>query len=239
MEMSGLAIMRNVPGMQAGIVLLNILVLAVIAVIVLPGQRLHRSAWVLVGVMILGNFLLAFLYSMEEFGTERLFSGMVQYFTTAGISPLEGLMLVVLGLLFTREHGVLAILLVVGGYSYMFADSDYLFGYPQRDWAWLTTYFAAITVLYLLVVPVALLRAKTRQGRALAVFGPLVIFFALHFIVPVLVIQEPIRIPPGEVVGVINILLSFVLAWVVFSAVGDFRGEAEIESNAARASLVN
>lgn len=239
MEMSGLALIRNIPGMQAGIVLLNILVLAVIVVIVLPGQRLPRSAWVLVGIMIVGNLLLAFLYSMEEFGSERLFSGMVQYFTTAGIGPLEGLMLVALGLLFAREHGVLAILVVVGGYSYMFADSDYLFGYPQRDWAWLTTYFTAITVLYLLVVPAALLRARTRQGRALAVFVPLVIFFTLHFIVPLLVIQEPIRIPPGEVVGVINILLSFVLAWVVYSEVGRKGEAAKTSSNLAADSMAN
>ena len=239
MEMAGLAIMRNVPGMQAGIVLLNILVLAVIAVIVLPGQRLPRSAWILVGVMILGNFLLAFLYSMEEFGTERLFSGMVQYFTTAGISPLEGLMLVAIGVFFARQHGVLAILVVAGGYSYMFADSDFLFGYPQRDWTWLTTYFAAITVLYLVLVPLALLRARTRQGRALAVFVPVVVFFVLHIIVPWLVIQGPVRINPGEVVWVINILLSFVLAWVVYSEIGDRTGEAKIESNAAQASMVN
>jgi hypothetical protein len=239
MEMAGLAIMHSVPGMQAGIAVLNILVLAVITAIVLPGQRLPRSAWVLIGVMILGNLLLAFLYSMEEFGTERLFSGMVQYFATAGIGSLEGLMLVAVGLLFARQHGVLAILVVIGGYSYIFLDSDYLFGYPQREWAWLATYFAGITILYLVVVPLALLRARTRLGRALAVFLPLVIFHGLRITVPLLVIQEPIRVLPGEVVWVINILLSFVLAWVVYNVVEEIQEGAEVESSVLPASLVN
>ena len=89
------------------------------------------------------------------------------------------------------------------------------------------------------MVPAALLRAKTRQGRALAVFVPLVIFFTLHFIVPLLVIQEPIRIPPGEVVGVINILLSFVLAWVVYSEVGRKGVAAKTSSNLAADSMAN
>ena len=100
-------------------------------------------------------------------------------------------------------------------------------------------YLAAITILYLVVMPMVLLRAKTKIGRALAVFVPLAIFFVLHFIVPLLVIQEPIRLMPGEVVWVINILLSFVLAWVVYSEVGAKRVEAQTSSNTATAAMVN
>ena len=226
-------------GRQAGIALLNIVGIGVIMAVVLRGQRLPRSAWILAGLMVVGNLVLAVLYSLVEFGARGLLIGMVQYFTTSGIVPLEGLMLVALGLLFAREHGVLAILVLIGGTSYMFADSDYLFGYPQRDWEWLVMYLAAITILYLVVMPVVLLRAKTKIGRALAVFVPLAIFFVLHFIVPLLVIQEPIRIMPGEVVGVINILLSFVLAWVVYSEVGEKRVEGQTSSNTATAAMVN
>lgn len=226
-------------GMQAGIALLNLLIITVVWVIVLRGQRAPRSAWILGGVMLVGNLVLAFLYSRAEFGGDGLMRGVAQYFTISGLGPLEGLMLVAIGLIFAREHGVLAILVVVGGYSYMFADSDYLFGYPQREWAWLTTYFAALTVLYLMVVPIALLRAKTRLGRAMAVFVPLVTFHILRLTGPLLVIQEPVRIMPGEVVATINILLSFVLAWVLYSALGEVRQESLASSNLEKESLVN
>jgi len=225
--------------MQAGIALLNIVVITLIGAAVMRRQRFPRSAWILGGVMLVGNLVLAFLYSRSEFGGEGLIRGVAQYFTASGLGPLEGLMLVAIGLLFAGEHGVLAMLVVVGGYSYMFADSDYLFGYPQREWAWLSTYFAAITVLYLVVVPVALLRAKTRQGRALAVFVPLVAFHLIRLFVPLLVIQEPVRIMPGEVVATINVVLSFVLAWVIYSEVGEARLELETSGKLAIDSLVN
>jgi hypothetical protein len=244
MELSGLAkslnsLMLVRAGMQVGIAVLNIVVIAAICAVVLRGQRLPRSAWILGGVMVGGNLVLAFLYSLEEFRAGGLLPGVVQYFTTSGVGPLEGLMLVAVGSLLARKHGVLAILVVVGGYSYMFADSDYLFGYPQREWAWLATYFAAITILYLVVVPIALLRAKTRLGRALAVFVPLVTFHMLRLTVPLLVIQEPIRMLPGDVVATINILLSFVLAWVLYSEIGEARQESQSSSNLAIESLVN
>jgi hypothetical protein len=189
--------------------------------------------------MVVGNLLLAVLYSLEEFGSGEGLTGLVRYFTTSGVGPLEGLMLVALGLLFAREHGVLAILVLVGGHSYMFSDSDFLFGHPQRDWGWLTTYFAGITILYLVVVPIALLRAKTSMGRALAIFVPLVAFHVLQFTVPWLVIQEPIRIMPGEVVSVINVLLSFVLAWGVYSEVGEVGMEAQTNGNLLTATRVD
>jgi len=244
MGLSGLARSRQIlildrTGMQAGIALLNVALITMVGVAVLRRQRIPRSARTVGGVIVVGNLVLAFLYSLAEFGGEGLVRGIVLYFTTSGVGPLEGLMLVGIGLLFAREHGVLAILVVVGGYSYMFADSDYLFGYPQRDWAWLSTYFAAITILYLVVVPTALLRAKTHLGRALAVFVPLVTFHVLRLTVPLLVIQEPIRLRPGDVVATINIVLSFVLAWVVYSAMGEARRVSHASSNMEIESLVS
>jgi len=212
---------RNPAGMQWGIALMNIAVIALIMPVMLRGKHLKRMAWILGGIILAGNIVIALFYSLYESRTGAIFSGLTYYFTTAGIGPLEGLMLVALGMLFAREHGVLAILVLIGGYSYMFADSDYLFGHPQRDWAWLTTYFAAITILFLVVVPVALLRAKTRLGRALAIFVPVFSFHVLRFTVPLLVIPEPVRISQGELVWVLNILLMFVLAWVVYSQLGD------------------
>jgi hypothetical protein len=241
MGLSGLINSRQIlyPGMQASIALLNLVVITMITISVLRGQRLPRLAWILGGVMLVGNFMLAFLYSLEEFGAGGLLAGVVQYFTTSGVGPLEGLMLVAIGLLFARQNGVLAILVLVGGYSYMFADSDYLFGYPQGEWAWLAIYFAAITILFLVVVPVALLRARTRPGRALAVFVPLVAFHVLRLSVPLLVSQEPVKVMPGDIVATINILLSFALAWVVYAEVGQAGQEARAGNSVGTESLVN
>ena len=225
--------------MQAGIALLNLLIIIAVWVTMLRDRRLPRAVWILGGIMLAGNTVLAFLYSWTEFQAGGLLPGMVQYFTTPGLGPLEGLMLVAVGLLLAREHGVLAVLVFVGGYSYMFADSDYLFGYPQREWVWLSIYFAGITFLYLVVTPIALLRAKTRLGRALAVFAPVVTFYIVRLIVPLLVIQQPLKIRPGEVVATINILLSLFLAWVLYSHLGDSAGEAQPSGNLETSPLPN
>jgi len=218
---------------------LNFLVICVICAAVLRRHRIPRSAWILAGILVVGNLALALLYSLDLFGENGLLNGLVQYFSISGLGPLEGMMLVALGMLFAREHGVLAILVVVGGYSYMFADSDYLFGYPQRDWAWLSTYFAAITILFLVVVPITLLRAKTRLGRVLAVFLPLLAFHALRLFVPLLVIQEPIQMRPGDLIATINILLSFVLAWVVYDMIAGEKQEVQASGDLAAQQVVN
>ena len=115
--------------------------------------------------------MLAALYSLRD-STVWLVPGIVRYFTGSGIGPMEGLILVAVGLLAARRHGVLAILVVVGGYGYMCMDSDYLFGPTLREWAALTPYLAGMTLLYLVVGPVAFLRARTTVGRAAAVFVP-------------------------------------------------------------------
>jgi hypothetical protein len=212
---------------ETGIALLNILLAAALFVALLRGQRVPGSIWLVIGVMVFGNVLLALLYSLALFGGARLFPAMLQYFTTPGVGPVEGLMLVAVGLLAARRQGVLALLVVVGGYSYMCLDNDYLFGYPFREWTGLSAYLAAVTVLFLVVVPVALLRAKTRLGRALAVFAPVVAFHIARLTIPLLVIQQPIKVRPGDVTATINIVLSFVLAWVLYNHIGKATYDAE------------
>jgi hypothetical protein len=206
-----------------GIALLDIVVATAIFAAILHGRRVPGSIWLVLGVIVVGNVLAAAVYSLAGFGGTRLFAGMLAFFTTAGIGPVEGLMLVAAGLLAARQHGVLALLVVVGGYGYMCADSDYLFGFPIREWAGLPAYLIVVTILYLVVVPVAFLRAKTRLGRALAVFVPVVAFHVMRLTIPSLVIQQPIEFPTGDVVLSINVVLSFVLAWVLYSHIGDPR----------------
>jgi hypothetical protein len=218
-------------GRETGIALLSILLIATIFVVMLRGQRLPGSVWLVIGVLVLGNVILATLYSLNVFGSDRLFPGMSQYFTTSGLGPLEGLMLVAVGLLAARQHGVLAILVVVGGYTYMFSDTDYLFGYRYRDWTGLSAYYVAITILYLIVVPIALLRAKSRLGRALAVFVPVVAFHVVRLSVPLLVIQQPIKLRPGDVVATINVMLTLILAWVLYSYIGDVRRDIQVKDS--------
>jgi hypothetical protein len=224
---------------ETGVALLSIVLIAVIIMALLRGQRLPGSVWLVIGVMLFGNAIMATLYSLTVDGGDRLFFGLSQYFTTSGLGPLEGLMLVAVGLLAARQHGVLAILVVVGGYSYMFTDTDYLFGYPFREWTGLSAYFVTITILYLVVVPVAFLRAKTRLGRALAVFVPVVAFHVARLTVPLLVIQQPIQLHPGNVIATFNVMLSLILAWVLYSYFGDTSRDMQLNDSLEESPLPN
>ena len=183
--------------------------------------------------------LLATIFSLARYGGDRLFVGMFEYFTTSGLGPAEGLMLVAAGLLAARQHGVLALLVVIGGYFYMFTDSDYLFGYPDRGWMGLSAYLLTVTIFYMVVLPVAFLRAKTRLGRVLAVFIPVVTLFETRLIVPLLVIQQPLKMRPGDVIASINILLILILAWVLYSHVGDTARDAQPSGDLEAAPLPN
>ena len=208
-------------GAWTAITIIDFVLAAAIFVILLRNQRLPRSVWLLLGIMIFGNALLAIFYSLVEYGTVQLNPGMFQYFTGSGLGLVEGLMLVAVGLLAARQHGVLAVLVVVGGYYYMVADSDYLSGFRLREWTGLSAYLIGATVLLLVVVPVALLRAKSRLGRALALFAPMVAFHVVRLAVPSLVLQLPLDMRSGETIYSMNILLSLVLAWVLYSHIGD------------------
>jgi hypothetical protein len=207
-------------GVWTAITIIDFVLAAAIFVILLRGQRLPLSAWLILGIIIFGNALLAIFYSFVDYGAVQLKPGIFQYFTESGIGPVESLMLVAVGLLAARQHGVLAALVVVGGYYYMVADSDYLSGFRLREWTGLSAYLIGATIL-LLVVPVAILRTKSRLGRALAVFAPLVAFHVVRLTVPSLVLQQPLNMRSGEVIYSINILLSLVLAWVLYSHIGN------------------
>lgn len=204
-----------------GITIINFVLAAVLFLVLLRGQRLPASIWLVIGVIAFGHLLLAILYSLTRYGGDQPFAGMLEYFATSGLGPLEGLMLVAVGLLFARQHGTLALLVVVGGYFYMFTDSDYLSGFLLRDWGGLALYLGGAAILFLVVAPVALLRARTRLGRALAVFVPLVAFHVVRLLVPAIVLGEPLKIMPGEIVASINMLLILILAWVLYSAIGE------------------
>jgi hypothetical protein len=208
-------------GIETGITLINFVLGVALFVALLRGRRVPGFAWMVIGVIVFGYVVLAVLYSLVTHGGTGFLPGMLQYFTTSGIGPIEGLMLVAAGLLAAQQHGVLAILVVIGGYSYMCMDSDYLFGYPHRGWVGLSLYLAVVTIPFLVVAPVALLRARTRLGRACAVFVPVVIFHVTRLTIPLLVIQQPVKLSPGEVVFTISIVLSLLLAWSLYSHLGD------------------
>jgi len=197
--------------------LLQLLLVVVIFVVVLRNRRVPGSFWLILSAMVLGNILMAILYSGQINRGDQLVSEITQYFTSSGMGTIEGLMLVAIGLLAAQQHSVLAILVMVGGYSYMFLDTDYLFGSPLREWAWFPVYLVAVTALFLVVVPVALLRTKTIIGRAIAVFVPVVASHVARITIPFLVVQPRVAFRPGEIVYSINILLSLILAWILYN----------------------
>ena len=194
---------------------LELVLAAVLFAILLSRRQLPRSAWAAVGLValayVLALVLLGWIYPEEA---HRLSTQ--QHLLGALPGPAEGLFLVALGLLAARRHGVLALLVVLGGYVYIFTDSDYLFGYRQRDWATLQLYLATMCFLFMVVAPVALLRARTKAGRAAGLFVPVIIVLAARLFVPAWVVNLPVN-GPGDVMLSVTILMSLVLAWVLYS----------------------
>jgi hypothetical protein len=200
---------------ESWLTLLQALLAVILLSVLLRGRRRLAAFWLVAAGILVFNLLMAAGYSREYFGSSPLLSGMMTYFTNNAMSPLEGFLLVGIGLLAVRQHGELALLVVAGGYSYMLMDSDYLFGSPERTWPGLMLYFMCLILIYLVVMPVAALRARSSLGRALAVFLPVALFHAARLIVPSLVLQHTIRLPLGEVPLSANVLLSLLLAWTV------------------------
>jgi hypothetical protein len=192
--------------------------------------HLPGTVWLVFGVFMVGNLVIAVLYSLSISGFAPLPVGFWQYFTVSDIGPITGLMLVAVGLLAARKQGVLGILVVIGGYGFMFLDSDYLLSYPAPEWIGIPAYLALMTVLFLVIVPAGLLRARTRLGRALAVFGPVVAFLVLRRIIPLVMSRQPLELSGGELIFSLNILLSLLLAWALYSHLGTQASEAQPDS---------
>jgi hypothetical protein len=205
-------------GWEMGITLVNTVLALVLFVVLLSGRRLPASVWAVLGIIgliyVLGAIIFASFQPVSGMQTRELLRTM-----TAALGLLaEGLMLVAVGLLAVRQHGLLAILVVIGGYGYMFMDTDYLFGYPVRDYGALPFYLFAVSFLYLVVTPIALLRAKTRRGRAVAVFVPVILFLLIRLLAPILITGQSLSaLRPGDVGMSLNVLLALVLAWFLYS----------------------
>jgi hypothetical protein len=75
--------------------------------------------------------------------------------------------------------------------------------------------------LYLVVVPAALLLAKNNLLRAAAVFVPIMVFHLARLIVPQLVAYGTFTLQWRDGLWVANVLLSLVLAWVLYSHLGN------------------
>jgi hypothetical protein len=202
----------------------------------LQGRRLPVSFWLVLGVIVFGNLVFAIFYSFSRHGVV-LIQSVIQYFTLFGVGPVDGFLLLAVGLFAARQHGLLALLFIVGGYHYFVGDTDFISGFLLLDWAWYPVYLYTLTVLYLVAIPIALLRARTRTRRVLALFVPLVVFHAARIIVPALVLQRPFEMPWGEIVLSINVLLLFVLAWILYDQFEQPVSDVEMEDSLEPASL--
>ena len=207
-------------GIESGIVMLQLIVAFVFFAIFLHDRRLPVSAWLVAGAIVVINILAASHYITERLPADRLPQGILQFLTVSGFGTIEGLMLVAIGLAAVRQHGLLALLVVIGGYGYMCLDSDYISGYRLNEWAGYTAYVISMTALYLLITPVAMLRARSRVGLALAVFIPMGIFHLARIAVPTFVLHGQYGIPWQSV----NVLLTLVLGWVLYSHVSEVEG---------------
>jgi len=205
-------------GWESGALPLNILLATLLFVILLRGQHLPAKVWVFVGFISLFNILGAIIYGSIQLENGLQMRELLPFLMASLALPAEGLMFVAVGLLAVRQHGVLALLVVIGGYSYMFMDTDYLFSSPVRDWTGLPLYFVTVSLLYLVLAPAALLRARTQPGRALAIFVPVVLFLVIRLVTPTLVTGRSITVLlPGDVGISLNILFVLIFAWILYN----------------------
>lgn len=201
-----------------GFAMLEIFLTVVLAVFLLRGQRLTTSVWLAMGAIFLVNLLETILYYFALPAPSWIVPGIFNYLSNASIGLLDGLLLVAAGLLAVRQHGLMAMLVVIGGFGYMCMDSDFISGFRLNQWAGYPIYSIGMTALYLVVTPIALLRARTRLGRLLAVFIPVGIYLSARIVVPLLVIPYyPHQVPWGDILFSVNVMLNFVLAWVLYS----------------------
>jgi hypothetical protein len=204
------------PGMwqdgMLGYALVEVLMIVGLSVLLLRGQRLSTAVWLTIAFIVVVNLLAFFYY--KSIIPAWMVPVIVQFLSNSSIGLLDGLMLVAAGLLAVRQHGTLAMLVVIGGFGYMCLDSDFISGFRLNEWAWYTVYVVSMYGLYLVVTPVALLRARTRLGRLLAVFIPVGIFLIARIAVPDLVLPGPHLMPWGDILLSINVMLIF-MAWVL------------------------
>lgn len=231
---------------DTGVTILNTLLALGLFVTVLRGRRLSASFWLVTGVILIGYLLITVIYTIDRYGSgwllnpygrPWLFKRVLLYFSASNLEPSLSLLIVAIGLLAARQHGVLAILVVVGAYSYLCLDTDYMSIYALLGWPLLTLYMEAMIFLYLVVVPVALLLAKNNLVRAAAVFVPIVVFHLARLTVPQLVTHGTFTLPWRDGLWVANVLLSLLLAWVLYSQIGNMSYVAETEEGLPAAPL--
>lgn len=205
-----------------GMVLLQSVIAILFMIALLRSHRLPRAIWPLIGIMALLNLPNAVIYSMSGYGGAQPFPGLARFILIWMAGPVEVMMFVSAGVLAARRQGMLAVLFVLGGSSYMLMDSDYLYAYTMRAWAGLTAYILMLTALYILAAPLAFLRAKTGLQRALALLVPVILFHAARLIVPVLVTQRTLmEVLPGDLIFSINGVLSILIALILYASFGD------------------
>lgn len=209
------ALDRRWTDLSAVLTMLQFLLALILFPLLLRGKRLSSTAWLVLGLILVVNALAALYYTADRLGQVPLMEGLVNYFLASSIGPIEGLFLVALGLLAARRHALLAILLVVGGFGYSLVDSDYLFSGYMDNWPLFGAYLIAMSVLYLVITPLAALRARSRLGLALAIFLPLGLFHVVRVIVPFAFGPDG-RFPVGDAVWSLNCLLSLALAWTLY-----------------------
>jgi hypothetical protein len=200
------------------IALLTLALTTLIGFIILRGRRLPGTTFLFIGLLLLSGLLLALLVRQKATWTDHPIS---YYLAAALTEPAIALLLVAVGLPAARRHNVLALLVVIGGYGTIFLDSDYLWGSPYRDWPGLPFYFPAMILLFFVLAPTGLLRARSRLGRAAALFFSTALFLTARLAGPALVLGQAATILPGDAILSLTVLLSLVIGWILYGNLGD------------------
>lgn len=196
---------------ESGIFLLQALVTIVLFAVLLRGRRVPWLAWLAVAAIVVAYFFSAQDY-LKNWPYLSPATQVVQFLTVAGFVPVEGFMLTGLGLLAVRRHGMRALLVFVGGFVYMLMDSDYYSGPNFNQWPGFPAFAASLVFLFLVILPLGVLRARSRLQLALSVFIPFGIFHFAREAVPNLVLHGQLTASWPALIP----LFFLALAWALY-----------------------
>jgi hypothetical protein len=130
---------------------------------------------------------------------------------------------VTLGLPLAQRHGSLASLFVLGAYSMWLFDSDYYSGPLLIDKTFYPLFVLLMSLLFMSVAPLFLLRARSQPGQVIGLIAPVGFALILAVAVPWLALSDfhPLRIWLGTTGLAAFGLLILALAFYLFTKTGD------------------
>lgn len=198
---------------------LGILILSVL--IILKRQRISRVPAITWGVIVLvgGVVMFQWFVANELGGFRSLPDWMMIAF------------LLIAGLLLAKKHGLYAILLIIPGSVFKTnfdVEPGIYFWDLNRFWS--IVFNLAVPLLFYVITPLWILRARSIIGQAMGLLTPIIIYYVA--LVSSLTLVSTVSLSNGyEVINTLSIAEPVILLFVVFAFAGGIYGWVSIQGS--------